>query len=271
MTVTFEDLAKFGVVNKPLAEYEDFEEIDLEDSEFQELADFLEENEIVPPEVPSEDYVADLNLFLEHSSILKSDLNLGDYIAQWGVLGMKWGRRKDRNGKYRITPGKMAGNHPGQDAYDYEDSVTTQTKGSPEVKVGDRTRDSSGRRGRVSKVGASRKLENGDTDVDVTIEYEKPKPAPERPRMTDAELTAVINRLRLEQQYAQLTAKPPNKFLEATKDVLTKAAKKQAEAYATEYLGLGIATALKKAGVPNAKAIAAAKEAAEKDKKDKKD
>ena len=71
--------------------------------------------------------------------------NYDDYLQQYGVLGMKWGKRKAR-----------------------------------------------------SNVSSNKKPKN-------TKNTTKPKPKPTQRRLSDAELRAAVNRMRLEREYADLT------------------------------------------------------------------
>ncbi len=75
--------------------------------------------------------------------------NYDDFLQHYGVLGMKWGRRKAR-------------------------STSSSNKKPKSTK-------------------------------NTTTSKPKPKPKPTQRRLSDAELRAVVNRMRLEREYADLT------------------------------------------------------------------
>lgn len=266
MTTTFEDLATIGIVDKPIEEAP------------AELIEFLQHYGIEPPENPSDQYLDDINALMAH----------GGFVAHWGVLGMKWGRRKDRSGKYHETPNRMAGNHPGQGNTMEVSGVVKKEYGRP--KIGGPIKTHEGR-GTITEV-TERKDGSFFVKVDVPdpgkVKGESKAAAPEQPKadrpsqpanQTDSpsqeakpqqpqkpqkseyerrndELAAIIRRIELEQRYAQLTATPKPKLLAATEKVLADAAKKTATDQATKAMGALVNMAVKKAA-----------EAAEKNKK----
>lgn len=77
--------------------------------------------------------------------------NYDDFLQHYGVLGMKWGKRKAR-----------------------------------------------------SNVSSNKKPKN---TKNTTTSKPKPKPMPTQRRLSDAELRAAVNRMRLEREYADLTYK----------------------------------------------------------------
>lgn len=97
------------------------------------------------------------------------------------------------------------------------------------------------------------------------------KPAAKKPSgkrsaksMTDQELNAVINRLRLESQYSQLTASKSDQAKQFIKDTLLNAGKATVQNYANQYLNAAVGAALNKAKIPSAASITqAAQKAAE--------
>lgn len=194
-TPTFEDLAKFGIQNKPVDDY------------IEDLADFLVENGLEIPEDPSPEYLAGLNEILEHAGFLSSDMTAAEYIAQWGVLGMKWGKRKSRDGKYEINTQRQAGNHPGHG------------------EGGDKL---------------NKPAQNGTSSTSSA----KPR-AKSAKEMTTVELQEVINRFKLEQQYNQIIAPKDSPLTAATKKILKDAAKKEATAYASKAMSYLAAKAIK--------------------------
>lgn len=82
--------------------------------------------------------------------------------------------------------------------------------------------------------------------------------------MTNEELNTVINRLRLESQYNQMTATKGDQARQFIKDTLLSAGKSTVQTYANQYLNAAVGTVLNKAGVPSAASITqAAQKAAE--------
>lgn len=82
--------------------------------------------------------------------------------------------------------------------------------------------------------------------------------------MTNEELNTVINRLRLESQYNQMTASKGDQARQFIKDTLLSAGKSTVQTYANQYLNAAVGTVLNKAGVPSAASITqAAQKAAE--------
>lgn len=82
--------------------------------------------------------------------------------------------------------------------------------------------------------------------------------------MTDQELNAVINRMRLESQYNQLTASKSDKAKQFIQETLLNAGKSTVQTYANQYLNAAVGAALNKAKIPSATSITqAAQKAAE--------
>lgn len=76
---------------------------------------------------------------------------------------------------------------------------------------------------------------------------EKPKKPPTRPHeMDDTQLRAAINRIQMEKQYAQLTAKEKSIGRKFAEEVLIGAGKQVATQYAAKYMGQGVEALLKK-------------------------
>lgn len=221
------------------------------------------------------------------TGLVLQTLEDGTTLVHWGVLGMRWGRRKDRSGKYHETPNRMAGNHPGQGNVMEVSGVVKKEFGRP--KVGGPIKTHEGR-GTITEV-TERKDGTFFVKVDVPdpgkVKGGNKTTAPEQPKadrpaqpsnQTDSpstdstpkpqgnqkseyerrndELAAIIRRIELEQKYAQLTATPKPKLLAATEKVLADAAKKTATDQATKAMGALVNMAVKKAA-----------EAAEKNKK----
>lgn len=191
---TFEDLEQYGIVNGPVEEARDA----LVHGMLAE--DFLAHMGIDVPDEPTDEFYADADSILAH----------------YGVLGMRWGRRRNPDGTVTINKGKQAGNHPGH---------SDRKSGKP-----------------------------------------KPRSAKS---MTTEELQSAIKRMQLEQQYTQLVTPKKPQLLAETQKIVTNALRQNAQTYVTQYTGVAIGAALKKAGVPNAAEIAArAREASKEEKKD---
>lgn len=192
MTTTFAELdQKFGIQNKPVSDSPSFDELTdaFVDAVFEEM-------EMEIPEEPTDQDIEDINLVLEHAAMtISTNLENSQWLAQWGVLGMKWGRRKQADGTYRYNARRQAGNHPGHG------------EGGDKINTASENREARS----ASTVRKASELSN-------------------------EELNAVINRFRLEQQYNQIMtpSAPKNVLLDATKDVLAKAAKKTVQKYADD-------------------------------------
>jgi hypothetical protein len=196
--ISFADLAQFGVVDRPI---QDIQETIVHSMTAEE---FLAHMGLNVPDEPSDQFYEDADKFFAH----------------YGVMGMKWGRRRNSDGSVSVDKSKTAGNHPGQSDGDA-----------------------------APKGGAGPKPAREPKPV-------KPKP-PSAKEMTNEELNAVIKRLELEQRYTNLVSPKAPTFKSETKKILVEALKKNAQAYVTEYTGVAIGAVLQKAGVPNAKDIAA--------------
>jgi hypothetical protein len=204
---SFKDLAQFGVVEKTTVELQ--EEI-IHGSTVEE---FLAHLGIDVPDEPTEEFYE----------------NTDKVLAHFGVLGMKWGRRRNRDGSVTVDKSKTAGNHPGQ-----KDSKSDDTSDS-------------------KKTGEANPQKKSVKDL------------------SDAELNAIINRMRLEQTYAQMTASKPNPFLAESKKIVGKALSQNAQTYLTAYTGVAADALITKMGGKLPKDIAsqraeAAKEAAKEEK-----
>ncbi len=119
------------------------------------------------------------------------ETEVDDFLAHFGVKGMKWGVRKERtvaSGGSKSTE-KMAG------------------KKTSAGDVPEKTRDKNGR-----------------------LEKSKPEAPKTAKTMSDAELRSAINRIRMEQEYATLTKAPPtakDKAKAAVEEILWDVGKKQ--------------------------------------------
>ena len=88
---TFEALAEFGISEEEVVEARE----EIVHSMFAE--EFLAHFGIDVPEEPSDEFYE----------------NADRVIAHYGVLGMKWGRRRNADGTVTVNKAKTAGNHPG--------------------------------------------------------------------------------------------------------------------------------------------------------------
>jgi hypothetical protein len=87
------------------------------------------------------------------------------------------------------------------------------------------------------------KVQKRDDDHDA----EKPKKSPTKPHeMDDVQLRNAINRIQMEKQYAQLTAREKSLGRKFAEDVLLGAGKQVATQYAAKYMGQGVEALLKK-------------------------
>lgn len=283
--ITFDALEKFGIADGPILQHTAVDN-SVDDLTSEELRSMVGEFLAHAAEDP-EGLGEVLGSFLTHSGIELTETpsdefveELATYIAHWGVLGMKWGRRKSRDGKYTTNPSRMAGNHPGHGGI-IEVSGTADASQKP--KVGMQANTDKGR-GTITKVETQKDGTHKVTvDVPDPIKVKTDAPVkmegkqgsekkstqkvldPKAP--TDAELSAVINRLKLEQEYAKLTAGKPPVIIPEVKKIIGNALKTQAQSLATQYLGVAVAASLKKMGVPNAQDIAAAAKKAAEDQK----
>lgn len=158
----------------------------------------------------------------QHSDI--SDRAVDDFLAHYGVKGMKWGVRRPVGPDGLVNSGKALGRA----------AVTT---GKAAAKAGKAT-------GRVT-VKLTRKLRETAKDRKVKKRAKEIKAgkgaAVNVKDMEDAELKAVIDRLNLERQYKQLTAKPAEqpkkpKFDGAMGKFIKDVAGKQARRHTNNYL-----------------------------------
>lgn len=136
----------------------------------------------------------------------------------------------------------------GEDDMDETDAAPITHHGVKGMKWGvrkDRSKGGSGEPGGNSKGGPSNAQngqKHGVKDTTETTGVKRPSRF-----MSDKELQSAINRIRLEQEYAKLTAKPPNKG----KQILMKALENGGQQVANKLVASLMTTALVKAGVPS--------------------
>lgn len=131
--------------------------------------------------------------------VAMSDDQVDNFLAHYGVKGMKWGVR--RKGGAQVTKGSSSSEASGKSA----PKKTESNDGAKPVK---------GKDGRITAAPKT-----------------KPK-ASSREGVSDEELRAAINRINMERQYAQLTTKPTkaDAAKKVVADILMDVGKQQAKA-----------------------------------------
>lgn len=136
-------------------------------------------------------------------------MNDQEFLAHYGVLGMRWGSRSHRDKQARIQTAKKAN-------LEVRKAKRTKGKGDP-----------------------------GDPSEDHTKASNlKKKPLSQ---MSNAEIRALNERLQLERQYRDLNRKETSKGEKFVKDILVNAAKQTATNYTSKYMSKGIDVVIKKA------------------------
>ena len=134
-----------------------------------------------------------------------------DYIAHYGVLGMRWGVRRTKE-QLRRTSGKT------KDQND-DEKKPTSSKGGFFV-----------RRKAASEEKISRKESKKQKSENSSTESGKPKHYSSIKEVPDAELRAAISRLQMEKQYRdlirELTPKEKKKASDTVKSILAESGKK---------------------------------------------
>lgn len=194
---------------------------------------------------------------------------MDDELTHYGVKGMRWGVRRNLrkrnaserqewiNSKEAKWKQKIDENPQinkilrwpdfGEDDMEETDAAPITHHGVKGMKWGvrkDRSKGGSGKSGGNSNGGPSNAQngqKHGVKDTTETTGVKRPSRF-----MSDKELQSAINRIRLEQEYAKLTAKPPNKG----KQILMKALENGGQQVANKLVASLMTTALVKAGVP---------------------
>lgn len=163
---------------------------------------------------------------LEHSDEVESSDNFSDFLEHYGVLGMKWGVRKDRKvpKKYR--------RFEGESDQEYQNRMNRESQ-ERQNKANIKAREKSEKRAAKERLAtqkralksqermaaaqrkeaqrreeAQRKEQAKKADKKTKSNNEKGDKAQNVKSMTDEELRAAIARIRSEKEYQQLTKKP---------------------------------------------------------------
>ncbi len=205
--------------------------------------------------------------------VLANNYNTYDELYHYGVKGMKWGVR--RYGLVSRHENKKIGRQTYKETYKVQRAAGNSRKESKKIakQAGTKVMSDNARQNRkIIKEGAkntAKKAVKKFNDYNDNYERErkeqltkafnvgknainnyKAKKNPQREdisQLSDKELRARINRLQMEKQYAQLTARETSGGKKFVKDVLTNAAKQTATQYAARYMAKGVDKAIERA------------------------
>lgn len=144
-------------------------------------------------------------------------------LIHYGIPGMRWGKRK------RGATVERQGDFAKKDLADLDSGAKKFSRGITK-----------------SRQEAFDKRDREKLERDVAKAEAKNK-EPEHKSMSDKELRDKINRLQMEKQYTQLTAKEKAKGQKFAEDVLVNAAKTTATAYVAYAMKKGVEAAVKSA------------------------
>lgn len=145
---------------------------------------------------------------------------MNNELYHYGVKGMKWGVR--RFGLVSGPENKKIGRQTYKETYKVQRSAGNSRKESRKtVNIG---------KNAINNYKAKRNPQREDIS-----------------QLSDAELRQRINRLQMEKQYAQLTARETSNGKKFVKDVLTNAAKQTATQYTARYMAKGVDKAIERA------------------------
>lgn len=205
--------------------------------------------------------------------VLSNNYNTYDELYHYGVKGMKWGVR--RYGLISKGENRRIGKQTYKETYKQSREsgngriASKRAADQAKMKV---MNDNRAQNRKIIKEGAkntAKKAAKKFDDYNTKYEQErkeqltkafnvgknainnyKAKKSPQREdisQLSDKELRARINRLQMEKQYAQLTARETSGGKKFVKDVLTNAAKQTATQYAARYMAKGVDKAIERA------------------------
>lgn len=172
-----------------------------------------------------------------------------------GVKGMKWGVRRYQNKDGSLTPaGVKRYAKAGYTEDSYNSNKTVVGKAYDKItgahKYGGRLMydlsSKEERQARAEKYVADRDAKRAAKKAEEAGHDDHQKALPKKARdMSDKELRESINRLQMEKQYAQLTAKEKSTGRKLIESLLTESGKEIAKSYITKYGKKGIEAGVK--------------------------
>lgn len=207
---------------------------------------------------------------LEEFGIKDIDINTNEYLKHHGVLGMKWGIRRyqpytgDKKGKFigkkklvnKFVNSKMGAKYklhsdPKKELAEVEgknpQKKTNNTKSRAALQKRYGALEDQMTYGKNENKEKNRQLRAQMDKIEAQLTGKKPKKESATKSMSDAELRQRINRLQMEKQYAQLTAKEKSVGKKMVNEILTNAAKQTATSYVSKAMSKGVDEIIKKA------------------------